>query len=168
MRTTRAKTPLATYMFGLRPGPFTLVALLGAGGKPSTWLPPGKLADLLKKYISTCYLHTLISFSGVCPEFLMHVVISECSVIFSHIAWFFPLLRCCFPLLSCYVSHAHCASQKLCDTLRVSVLFIIAVLLLCWAVLLYFFPFMPQSHVTSDIPHASRHLLVCIQHSLCT
>ena len=28
MRTTRAKTPLATYMFGLRPGPFTLVALL--------------------------------------------------------------------------------------------------------------------------------------------
>ena len=50
MRTTRAKTPLATYMFGLRPGPFTLVALLGAGGKPSTWLPPGKLADLLNNY----------------------------------------------------------------------------------------------------------------------
>ena len=28
MRTTRAKTPLAIYMFGLRPGSFTLVALL--------------------------------------------------------------------------------------------------------------------------------------------
>ena len=51
--------------------------------------------------------------------------------------------------------------------LRVSVLLLIAVLLLSWAVLLYFSPFMLQSHVPSDIPHASRHLLVCTQHSIC-
>ena len=47
----------------------------------------------------------------------------------------------------------------------VSVLLLIAVLLLSWAVL-YFSPFMLQSHVTSDVPHASRHLLVCTDHSL--
>ena len=63
MKTTRAKTPLATYMFGLRPGPFTLVALLGAGGKPSTWLPPGELADLLNNYtIHVLYPHTHVMF----------------------------------------------------------------------------------------------------------
>ena len=65
MRTTGAKTPLAIYMFGLRPGPFTLVALLGAGGKPSTWLPPGKLADLLNNCTVHVLSNTLTSFSGV-------------------------------------------------------------------------------------------------------
>ena len=61
--------------------------------------------------LSTCYLHTLTSFSGACSEFLMHVVISERSVIFSHIAWCFPLLRCCCPRLSCYVSLHTCCSH---------------------------------------------------------
>ena len=32
-------------MFGLRPGPFTLVALLATGGKPLTRLPPGNLVE---------------------------------------------------------------------------------------------------------------------------
>ena len=61
--------------------------------------------------LSTCYLHTLTSFSGACSGFLMHVVISERSVIFSHIAWCFPLLRCCCPRLSCYVSLDACCSH---------------------------------------------------------
>ena len=49
--------------------------------------------------------------------------------------------------------------------LWVSVLLLIAVLLLSWVVFLYFSPFMLQTHVTSDIPRATRHLLVCTQHS---
>ena len=77
MRTTRAKTPLATYMFGLRPGSFTLVALLGAGGKPSTWLPPGELADLLNNYVvRVLSLHAHVCFC-VHSQFLLHMVMSK-------------------------------------------------------------------------------------------
>ena len=38
-------TPFATNSFALPLPSFSLVALLGAGGKPSTWLPPGKLVE---------------------------------------------------------------------------------------------------------------------------
>ena len=89
-----------------------------------------------------------------------------CNMLSSHVTSAIPhALR---RLLVC-AQHSPCTCsfpKRSVILLRVSVLLLIAVLLLSWAVLL-FFPFMLQSHVTSDIPRASRHLLVCTQHSIC-
>ena len=43
--------------------PFHPGRIIGAGGKPSTWLPPGKLADMLNNYtIHVLYPHTHVMF----------------------------------------------------------------------------------------------------------
>ena len=168
---------------------------LGAGGKPSTWLPPGKLADLLNNHtVHVLSPHAHVIVLCVCPQVFMHVVMSERSAIFSYVPWCFPLLRRCFmgylvvfPLIHAINTCNICDSTYVASSsgvhstflmhmlfpkrsailLKMSVLLFIAVLLLSWAVLLYSSPFMLQSHVTSDIPLESRHLLVCTQHSLC-
>ena len=181
MRTTRAKTPLATH--------------LGPAVNRQPGYRRGNSQICSKKTLYTCCLHTFISFSDVCPQFLMHVVMSERSAIFSHAPWCFPLLRCCFSELSCDISvdsccnhmqhlmfHTRCAiswcapnipharglSKTLCDTS----LAVPDASHCCAAAyqgcLVVFTSFMPQSHATADIPHALRHFSTCPQHSLCT
>ena len=69
---------------------------LGAGGKPSTWLPPGKLADLLNNYT----VHVLSPHAHVIFWCVPTIPYARCDVrtsaIFFHVPWCFPLLRCCF------------------------------------------------------------------------
>ena len=199
-------------MFGLRPGLFhpgriitlraeaskrkqeQLCESLGAGGKPSTWLPPGKLADLLNNstiHVLCPHAHVIFLCVPRIPHargdirtlcnILSHSLVLPIAalVLFWAILSFFPC-----SMLSSHVTSAiqHalrrllvCAQHSPCTCsfpkrsvifLRVSVLFLIAVLLLSWAVVLYF-SFHAQSHVSSDVLRALRHLLVCIQHSIC-
>ena len=44
LSTRHLKTPFATHSFDFSLPSFSLVAL-GSGGKPSTWLPPGRLVE---------------------------------------------------------------------------------------------------------------------------
>ena len=74
-------------MFGLRPGSFTLVALLGAGGKPSTWLPPGMTRRSAPPIL-------LLNCHGTSAASLLPPALSPgCSL-------HFPGIPCCFHVMT--------------------------------------------------------------------
>ena len=83
------------------------VALLGAGGKPSTWLPPGKLADLHQ------YHHSIHEIPLWCDK--SRVVFKQQSMRYYHVIPLFSLAFPCFSFVFSCISnscpHCRCISR---------------------------------------------------------
>ena len=146
-----------------------LYEVLGAGGKPSTWLPPGKLADLL----NNCTVHMLSPHAHVifwCVPTMPYArgdVRTLCNLLsrslvlpIAALLFFLCYLVVCpliHAIITCNICYSTCVAsssgvhptfpmhmvfpKRSVILLNVSVLLLIAVLLLSWAVLVIFLYF---------------------------